>query len=144
MNGKIRGALPLLAAVMIAACAREEPAERPAEEPAAPVVTLGADSAGRLTPKEEFDLGEEVVVTVFFGRARQAAEVRVIWLDADGVQVGESSTQIAPGQRHLRFTADTASLPPGEYRAEVLIGEEKIAERQFRIVGELPPPPRPG
>lgn len=151
MNGR----LPLLAssitAVLLgASCSREpEPVATTPPQTQANVSSLQARSwiddvqiGSAVTPqqtiatqKDEFAPGEPIHVAMSVDDAPSTATVSVQWYGPENLQLGYENKEIAPPQKQVTFEQDnTADWQSGDYRAEVWVGDEKVAEKSFHIV----------
>jgi hypothetical protein len=103
-------------------------------------VTLGktAEPDGTIPAadqKDDFAPGEPIVLTMKVADAPPGTDVKVVWYGPGETKVGEVVKPVGPSQDHLIFQAgDTTSWANGDYRAEVWVGDEKVAQQQLQIV----------
>lgn len=136
----------ITAAFLLAACGPDEtPAltatassqpERPrsAATLAALEVTSSRYPQGALHP-HEFKPGEQIVMNVVLASAAAGTPVKVVWYAASGTAAETSVKKLAPGATTLSFNApDTTSWSRGVYRAEIWIGDEKVAHTAYVLL----------
>jgi len=109
-------------------------------------VTLGktAEADGTIAAADQgddFAPGEPIVLTMKVADAPPGTAVKVVWYGPGETKVGEVEKPVMPGEDHLIFQAtDTASWKKGDYRAEVWVGDEKVAQQQLQIVDKSESP----
>lgn len=100
---------------------------------------LGSD--GAIAPGKQqnaFTPDETVFLAMRIRQAPVGAAVRVVWGAPGGIQLGEETKTIRPGQRYLHFAADISTIPVGEnYYAEVWAQGRQIARVEFSIIDEI-------
>ena len=88
-----------------------------------------ADQANRFAP------GEPIYIEMKVGGAPAGTAVKVDWFDANEQKVAEDSKAVGKKAKYVDFQAKNATTwPLGDYRAEVWIGDQKVAAQQFSIV----------
>jgi hypothetical protein len=61
--------------------------------------------------------------------------VRVVWFGPDNKEIARQSKTVTTGEPTLKFVKeDTRSWKPGDYRAEVWVGDQRVSEQRFNIV----------
>jgi len=61
--------------------------------------------------------------------------VKVVWFGPDEQRIGEQRETVSSGVSTLKFMKDgTKAWKPGDYRAEVWVGDEKVNDERFNIV----------
>jgi hypothetical protein len=94
---------------------------------------------GAIPPGERADhfvAGEEIHLAVKVPQPAPPppAQVRVAWYGPDGNLTREDAKPTSEGDEYVSFsTADSADWGPGEYRTEVWLENEKIAEQRFAV-----------
>jgi hypothetical protein len=93
---------------------------------------------GSISPTQEADefaAGEPVMVAMEVEDVPAGSAIEVVWLGPDDERVGEQLKTVEDGQAYLSFeTPDTTGWAEGRYKAEVWIGDEKVATERFQIV----------
>ena len=90
---------------------------------------VSADQANRFAP------GEPIFIEMKVGGAPAGAAVKVAWYDANEQKVAEDQKAVGKKAKYVDFQAKNATAwPQGDYRAEVWIGDQKVAAQQFSIV----------
>jgi len=120
----------------------EEPSDLGALEAESRVdaVMVGREAAedGSIPPRQEadeFEAGEPVVVAMEVEDVPPDSAIEVVWLGPDDERVGEELKTVEDGQAYVSFEApDTTGWAEGRYKAEVWIGDEKVATERFQIV----------
>lgn len=99
-------------------------------------VALGPDgSIGEQAERDMFTAGDPILVSMSTKDAPPAAAVRVVWMTPDGNPAHEEEKSVSGGQEFLSFEAlDTSRWPPGEYRVEVWVGDERVDSEPFHLV----------
>ncbi|HEV7518797.1 MAG TPA: hypothetical protein VGR07_21065 [Thermoanaerobaculia bacterium] len=89
---------------------------------------LSADQANKFAP------GEPIYIEMKVGGAPAGTAVKVDWYDAADKKVAEDQKTVGKKVKYVDFQAkDAASWPQGDYRAEVWVGDQKVATQQFTI-----------
>jgi hypothetical protein len=84
---------------------------------------------------DEFEAGEPIHLAMAVDDTPAGSAVEVVWLGPRDARIGEQLKTVEDGQTYLSFeTPDTADWAEGRYRAEVWIGDEKVATERFKIV----------
>ncbi|MEZ5333621.1 MAG: hypothetical protein R2991_16660 [Thermoanaerobaculia bacterium] len=84
---------------------------------------------------DEFEVGEPVHLSMAVEDTPAGSEIEVVWLGPEDARIGDQQKTVEEGQSHLGFTTpDTTGWAPGAYKAEVWIGDEKVATERFQIV----------
>jgi len=84
---------------------------------------------------DEFAAGEPVVVAMEVEDVPPGSAIEVVWLGPDDERVGEQLKTVEDGQAYVSFeTPDTTGWAEGRYKAEVWIGDERVATERFEIV----------
>lgn len=150
MKGTLLVACPLAVILLLAGCSRESGPVAGAPQASTDLgppkaqswvgdVQLGGDVTALqtvATPKSEFAPGEPIHLALSVEDAPPTATVSVRWYGPQNVQLGyENKDVISAQQQQLTFEQDnTADWQSGDYRAEVWVGGEKVAEKDFQIV----------
>jgi hypothetical protein len=88
-----------------------------------------ADQANRFAP------GEPIYIEMKVGGAPAGTAVKVDWYDANEQKVAEDLKAVGKKAKYVDFQAKNAGTwPQGDYKAEVWIGDQKVASQQFSIV----------
>lgn len=99
-------------------------------------VAVGSD--GRIPGKslrDSFLAGEQIHVTMDVSDAPPGSKVRVVWVGPSDQRIAEQMQTVAAGTSMLKFVKqDTRTWAPGDYRAEVWVGDEKVNDERFSIV----------
>ena len=98
------------------------------------VVTREVDSRQRPVGQEDsFNAGDTVYVSVEFVGVRSGATLGIRWILDDGEMfVFETPPKDAFSRGYFAFFID--KVKPGDYKAEVLISGEKVAEAAFKVI----------
>ena len=92
--------------------------------------TIAADQVG-----DDFAPGQTVNVAMDVTDAPADSAVKVVWYGPGDTRIGEDTKTITAGQKALNFaTTDTSKWAQGDYRVEVWLADEKVAEEHFNIV----------
>jgi len=84
---------------------------------------------------DDFVAGEDIHLTMDVSDAASGTIVKVVWFGPDEQLIGEQRETVTPGVSTLKFTKDgTKAWKPGDYRAEVWVGDEKVNDERFNIV----------
>jgi hypothetical protein len=98
-------------------------------------VGRGLDPDGKVPDHmatDAFGSDEEVWISMEVTDAPVGSRIRINVQDPDTRQtVWTAEKAVEPGASHLGFSID--DLAPGEYRAEVVIGDERVADRTFQV-----------
>jgi len=87
-----------------------------------------ADQANKFAP------GEPVFIEMKVGGAPAGTAVKVDWYDSADKKLAEDQKTVGKKVKFVDFQAkDAATWAPGDYRAEVWIGDQKVASQQFTI-----------
>jgi hypothetical protein len=82
---------------------------------------------------DAFGADEEIWISMEVTDAPVGSRVRVNVRDPETRQtVWTEERPVEPGASHLGFSIDEG-LAPGDYRAEVIIGDERVADRTFQV-----------
>jgi hypothetical protein len=96
------------------------------------VNALGAvpeNAAGEIFPR-----GGEVYLSVDASGASSDQKIEVRWVDPQGRVLHQAARRAPQGTRHVPFSSGaTASWPPGEHRAVVLIDGRRVTEKAFAV-----------
>jgi len=111
-----------------------------ADEPTQAVIGKGltaSDDAAQVEPTDHFAPGDPVRLAVKVSPSAAPALVRVAWYGPDDRLVREDTQQVAEPSEPVSFAAgEDIEEKPGEYRAEVWLEDQKIAEQRFSVVLE--------
>lgn len=97
---------------------------------------LGADGAimADMTG-DDFVPGKPIYLAMEVGDTPADSAVKVVWFGPNETRVGEQTKRVAAGTKFLNFSAgNTSTWGLGDYRAEVWIGDEKVAAEMFNLV----------
>ena len=84
---------------------------------------------------DDFVPGEDIHLTMNVSDAAPGTIVKVVWFGPDEQRIGEQRETVSSGVSTLKFTKDgTKAWKPGDYRAEVWVGDEKVNDERFNIV----------
>lgn len=83
---------------------------------------------------ETFHVGEPVYVTMWLKESPGGLQTSVQFMDAKGKQLAWPKKEMN-GAKVATFKLDTATLPPGEYKAQCYWGMNIEHEYEFRIEG---------
>jgi len=101
-------------------------------------VGLAVASDGRVpagSSPDEFLPGEDIYLTMRVSDAPAGTAIRVVWIGPGDKQIATQARTVAAGVSTLTFVKrDTRSWKPGDYRAEVWVGDEKVDDETFDIV----------
>jgi hypothetical protein len=97
---------------------------------------LGADGAIMADQTgDDFAPGKPIYLAMEVGDTPADSAVKVVWFGPNETRVGEETKRVAAGTKFLNFSAgNTSRWAKGDYRAEVWIGDEKVASEQFNLV----------
>jgi len=97
----------------------------------------GVDPAGKIPEDmngDNFGTNDPVYISMEVTDAPAGSKVRVAIFDkATDREVWTAEQSVAPGKTYLTFNIDRGKLPTGEYRAEVIVGDETVANRTFAV-----------
>jgi hypothetical protein len=102
-------------------------------------VTLGkkVSADGNITSADQankFAPGEPVFLEMKIGGAPAGTVVKVDWFDSADKKLAEDQKTVDKKVKYVDFQAkDAATWPAGDYRAEIWIGDQKVASQQFTI-----------
>ena len=97
--------------------------------------SVGSDGQVPADAMDEFLPGEAIYLTMDVSDAAPGTEVRVVWIGPSDQRIAEQRQRVASGTSILKFvSSDTRQWKPGDYRAEVWVGDEKINDEAFDIV----------
>jgi hypothetical protein len=95
------------------------------------------DAAGVVAPsshKDHFIPGAKIHVTMKVQEAVKDTSVVLTVLDRETEEIVWSQSQPAPGgHATLSFLIPAGSLVPGKYRGKVKLGNDWVAEHEFRV-----------
>jgi hypothetical protein len=103
-------------------------------------VTLGNKAAADGTiaaedQNDDFAPGDPIVLSMKVADAPPGTAVKVVWYGPGELKVGEAEETVDAGETYLTFQAeDTGPWQKGDYRAEVWVGDERVAQQQLQIV----------
>lgn len=84
---------------------------------------------------DNFLPGEDIYLTMDVSDAPPGTAIRVAWIGPGDRQIATQAKTVAAGVSTLKFVQqDTRSWAPGDYRAEVWVGDEKVNDERFDIV----------
>jgi len=84
---------------------------------------------------DNFLPGEDIYLTMDVSDAAPGTAIRVVWIGPGDKQIATEAKTVAAGVSTLKFVKqDTRSWKPGNYRAEVWVGDEKVNDERFDIV----------
>lgn len=84
---------------------------------------------------DNFLPGEDIYLTMDVSDAPPGTAIRVVWIGPGDRQIATQAQTVTAGVATLRFVQqDTRSWKPGDYRAEVWVGDEKVDDEVFDIV----------
>jgi hypothetical protein len=84
---------------------------------------------------DSFLPGEDIYLTMDVSDAPPGTAIRVAWIGPGDRQIATQAKTVAAGVSTLKFVQqDTRSWTPGDYRAEVWVGDEKVNDERFDIV----------
>ncbi len=143
-------ALAALSTPALAAAADPAPAEKPGvsqpSDLSPPVaqamvddVNIGVSVAsnGRVPAGavDDFLPGEDIFVTMDVSDAAPGTIVKVVWVGPGDMRIAEQHQTVAAGAGTLKFVKNnTRDWKPGDYRAEIWVGDEKVNDEKFNIV----------
>jgi len=96
------------------------------------VASDGRVSAGAI---DDFLPGEDIIVTMGVSDAAPGTSVSVVWIGPGEQRIAEQRQKVTEGATSLKFVMeDTRKWKPGDYLAEVWVGDEKVTDERFSIV----------
>lgn len=94
--------------------------------------TSGADTIAQV--KDDFAPGEPIAVSMSVKDAPQGASVMTYWYGPNDLALSYELKEVPQEAQRLSFTQEnTHDWQPGEYRAEIWAGDEKVAEETFEV-----------
>lgn len=101
-------------------------------------VGTGVDMNGKVPTEKRTDRfapGDTVYLSMEVTDAPAGSRVRVTLLDEDtNEEVWSEEADVPAGQSYINFALDGDELEPGPYRAEVIIGDERVAVHSIELV----------
>lgn len=101
-------------------------------------IGLALASDGRVpadSSPDDFLPGEDIYLTMDVSDAPPGTAIRVVWFGPGERQIATQAKTVAAGVSTLKFVKqDTQGWKPGDYRAEVWVGDEKVNDERFDIV----------
>ena len=102
-------------------------------------VNVGAsvDAEGRVPAGalDDFLPGEDIYLTMDVSDAAPGTTIKVVWFGPGDRRLAEQHQRVTNGSKILRFIQDdTDNWKPGDYRAEVWVGDEKVNDEIFDVV----------
>jgi hypothetical protein len=98
-------------------------------------VSLAANGRVPAGSVDDFLPGEDIIVTMGLNDAAPGTAVSVVWIGPDEQRIAEQRQEVTQGATSLRFVMDgTREWKPGDYRAEVWVGDDKVDDQRFKIV----------
>jgi hypothetical protein len=101
-------------------------------------IGVALDSNGRVPAAngpDNFLPGEDIYLTMDVSDAPPGTAIRVVWIGPNDRQIDMQVQKVAAGVSTLKFVKQgTQSWKPGDYRAEVWVGDEKVNDEMFDIV----------
>lgn len=84
---------------------------------------------------DDFLPGENIYVTMDVSDAAPGTAVRVVWIGPGEQRIAEQDQKVTERVDSLQFVMEgTREWKPGDYRAEVWVGDEKVNDEKFSIV----------
>lgn len=84
---------------------------------------------------DDFLPGENIYLTMDVSDATPGTKVRVVWIGPGEQRIAVQNQTVAEGVSTLKFVnAETRAWKPGDYRAEVWVGDEKVNDESFNVV----------
>ena len=84
---------------------------------------------------DDFVPGEDIYLTMDVSDAPPGTAIRVVWIGPGDKPIDTQIQKVAAGVSTLKFVKQgTRSWQPGDYRAEVWVGDEKVNDEVFDIV----------
>jgi len=101
-------------------------------------IGVAVDSNGRVpaaSGPDNFLPGEDIYLTMDVSDAPPGTAIRVVWIGPGDKPIDTQIQKVAAGVSTLKFVKQgTRSWQPGDYRAEVWVGDEKVNDEVFDIV----------
>lgn len=84
---------------------------------------------------EQFAPGEQVHLAVKLETQPDTSdEVRITWYGPDDALLAEDAQHVPRNDRYISFSSgETTNWNPGSYRAEIWLGNQKLAEQRFAL-----------
>lgn len=153
MNALTRSSILSCVLLALVGCGRDQADEYAATEPATDAATadpsairaetwlddvkIGSSTPGANTiaeAKDDFTPGEPVAVSMAVEDAPQGTTVMTYWYGPEDRALGYEMKEVTGQAERLSFTQEnTHDWQPGQYRAEIWVGDEKVTEQQFEI-----------
>ena len=84
---------------------------------------------------DNFLPGEDIYLTMDVSDAPAGTAIRVVWIGPGDKAIDTQIQKVAAGVSTLKFVKQgTQNWKPGDYRAEVWVGDEKVNDEVFDIV----------
>ena len=84
---------------------------------------------------DNFLPGEDIYLTMDVSDAPPGTAIKVVWIGPGDKPIDTQIQKVAAGVSTLKFVKQgTRSWQPGDYRAEVWVGDEKVNDEVFDIV----------
>ena len=97
--------------------------------------SVGSDGQVPADAIDDFMPGEAIYLTMDVSDAAPGTDVRVVWIGPSDKRIAEQRQRVSQGTKILKFVkSDTREWKPGDYRAEVWVGDEKVNDEAFDIV----------
>jgi len=101
-------------------------------------IGVAVDGSGRVPASsnpDNFLPGEDIYLTMEVSDAPAGTVVKVVWIGPGDRQIATQAKTVSQSVSTLKFVKqDTQSWKPGDYRAEVWVGDEKVDDEVFDIV----------
>lgn len=92
----------------------------------------GTDTIAQV--KDNFAPGEPVAVSMAVKDAPEGVTVMTYWYGPNDRALGYETKEVTGQAQRLSFTQEnTHDWQPGQYRAEIWVGDEKVTEQEFEI-----------
>lgn len=95
------------------------------------------DAKGKVVPedsREHFVAGSPIHITMDVQEALKGTDLMVSVVDRETEELVWSAKQEVPGgHTTMHFMINPGELKPGKYRAKVNLGEEMVAEYEFKV-----------
>ena len=135
-NDYASGPLPTAAAVQAEAVIENDTSQEAVVKET--IISKRLTPAGAVDPEaqsEEFTPGEEIHLAVKIEpQSASVTEVRVTWYGPDDSVIAQDAQVLPNSDRALSFSSGkTTNWNPGSYRAEVWLGNHKLAEQHFAL-----------
>jgi hypothetical protein len=153
MNALTRSSILTCALLTMFGCGRDQADEYAATRPATDTAAadpsairaemwlddfqVGSTAEGAETiteTKDDFAPGELVAVSMAVEDAPQGATVMTYWYGPNDQALGYEMKEVTGQEQRLSFTQEnTRDWQPGQYRAEIWVGDEKVNEQEFEV-----------